>query len=525
MEEKKPFLEACEITDEPIKREGQELPVFIENIVTEIYNEFHEETISSKLGKKLSSLVHKYPEIPIFKNYLYNFYQIKNKKSKARELALKIYKEHPNYIFARINYATSCLEAGNTSKALEALGEELELHALFPDYKVFHVTEVNSYYKSVISYLIAIGELGKAREKISFLENNSLNQGMELIYNDIAIAELKSHTESNFTIKVNPPKGRTSKTAPPVFNHAEVAVLYKRTFDFTKKEIVDLLSLPRKTLIEDLEKVIIDSIERYPYFQNKAECEKWKAEDYSFLAHAIFLLGELESYDSLKYFFEVLRQGEDYAEFYLSDLLTEGIYYAYVKLISTDNLHELESFVREPGIYGFHKGVITQAVVERALCFPAEREQIINWYRGLLEFFSQASVEDNVIDLSFIGSLISGIVDLRDEESLPLIKKMYDKGYVDVFICGDYFEIEEELKHYIPKKPLGKPLQEISEVYKEINEFWNEDEKEDDFNMPFFDSADTVDEINELPAESKIKAGRNDPCPCGSGKKYKKCCM
>lgn len=24
--------------------------------------------------------------------------------------------------------------------------------------------------------------------------------------------------------------------------------------------------------------------------------------------------------------------------------------------------------------------------------------------------------------------------------------------------------------------------------------------------------------------EVKIQAGRNDPCPCGSGKKYKKCC-
>lgn len=23
----------------------------------------------------------------------------------------------------------------------------------------------------------------------------------------------------------------------------------------------------------------------------------------------------------------------------------------------------------------------------------------------------------------------------------------------------------------------------------------------------------------------KVKVGRNDPCPCGSGKKYKKCCM
>lgn len=24
---------------------------------------------------------------------------------------------------------------------------------------------------------------------------------------------------------------------------------------------------------------------------------------------------------------------------------------------------------------------------------------------------------------------------------------------------------------------------------------------------------------------SHAKAGRNDPCPCGSGKKYKKCCL
>jgi preprotein translocase subunit SecA len=26
------------------------------------------------------------------------------------------------------------------------------------------------------------------------------------------------------------------------------------------------------------------------------------------------------------------------------------------------------------------------------------------------------------------------------------------------------------------------------------------------------------------PTISSVKVGRNDPCPCGSGKKYKKCC-
>jgi len=28
-----------------------------------------------------------------------------------------------------------------------------------------------------------------------------------------------------------------------------------------------------------------------------------------------------------------------------------------------------------------------------------------------------------------------------------------------------------------------------------------------------------------IKSNKRVKIGRNDPCPCGSGKKYKKCCM
>lgn len=39
-------------------------------------------------------------------------------------------------------------------------------------------------------------------------------------------------------------------------------------------------------------------------------------------------------------------------------------------------------------------------------------------------------------------------------------------------------------------------------------------------------SSDWKQEIwTPAPAPSGIKVGRNDPCPCGSGKKYKKCCL
>lgn len=35
---------------------------------------------------------------------------------------------------------------------------------------------------------------------------------------------------------------------------------------------------------------------------------------------------------------------------------------------------------------------------------------------------------------------------------------------------------------------------------------------------------DAADPTNQTFVRSEPKVGRNDPCPCGSGKKYKKCC-
>ena len=42
--------------------------------------------------------------------------------------------------------------------------------------------------------------------------------------------------------------------------------------------------------------------------------------------------------------------------------------------------------------------------------------------------------------------------------------------------------------------------------------------------MPWTKPDKRRDNPMDLAAE-RWKVGRNDPCPCGSGKKYKKCCM
>ena len=45
----------------------------------------------------------------------------------------------------------------------------------------------------------------------------------------------------------------------------------------------------------------------------------------------------------------------------------------------------------------------------------------------------------------------------------------------------------------------------------------------DDFEMDF--DKDLDDEREGAPISTSVKTGRNDPCPCGSGKKFKKCCL
>ena len=67
----------------------------------------------------------------------------------------------------------------------------------------------------------------------------------------------------------------------------------------------------------------------------------------------------------------------------------------------------------------------------------------------------------------------------------------------------------------------------------------NEDEKDPWGELPGRITRYTADDIGPRVADSPLpsrlpaqpisqtgpRVGRNDPCPCGSGKKYKKCCM
>ncbi len=66
-------------------------------------------------------------------------------------------------------------------------------------------------------------------------------------------------------------------------------------------------------------------------------------------------------------------------------------------------------------------------------------------------------------------------------------------------------------------KRIRENFREDAEDEELDEEEWEHDFEEDDL----FDEPDVLTPVRE----ERARVGRNDPCPCGSGKKYKKCCM
>lgn len=132
--------------------------------------------------------------------------------------------------------------------------------------------------------------------------------------------------------------------------------------------------------------------------------------------------------------------------------------------------------------------------------------------------FAVATDDDDIIDSDFLGLTICDVLDCKLHELTPAIKTLFELGYVSTGICGNYKDVEKAFgrkEKFIRKRNVYT----IFDLYDHVTATWAGYTEEDgdgyDNDLPTF---------NQQPLISD-KTGRNDPCPCGSGKKYKKCCM
>jgi tetratricopeptide (TPR) repeat protein len=470
------------------------------------------------LLRKLEKLSKENPNLPQLKNYITVAYNRLGNYTKSMQINDQLLKEFPDYLHARLNAANHYIHKGEFDKVLGFLGKNLDLKEAFPLRNEFHFTEVQAYYSTTVFYAIAIRDLSLAENRLAFYkaidEENPRIEELEDKVDDLRcylrFGEDDEFDDDFMILENSPPV--TDRIVPPVFHHPEVHQLYQLGFKTAMPVLEGILALPRATLIRDLELVLQDGIERYPYFTNT----QWSVFTHSFPLHALFLLMELKATESLDAILNFLQYEEEFIELYIGDFLTEEIWQC-VYLLGKEKPIVLKEFLLKPGVYGFAKSAVSQALIQISILEPHRSKEIEALYEEIFRFFVNAKAEDNVIDPTFLGLMIGDVADAQFITLLPLVERLYDLDYIDLSLEGDF---ENFMKNHYEFSIGGSnyKLQTLSEIYSSPD-FCEESEPKKELRQSHLPESKVI----QMPV-NRVKVNRNDPCPCGSGKKYKKCC-
>ncbi len=183
--------------------------------------------------------------------------------------------------------------------------------------------------------------------------------------------------------------------------------------------------------------------------------------------------------------------------------------------------NDLEYWIKEP--------------IAKALIIIAKLNNDIDIQKKIIDILKNViSLETDRTTKSFLVMLLT---DLKDISSKNFIKSLFDNDEIDEEITtfqevldvynGSYDEIIQSSYRmrdpldYFKSKDFFSPID--TEDQQQSYTFLNDDYKYKHF-------SDTINENNNdnndtTTKEIKVRIGRNDLCLCGSGKKYKKCCM
>ena len=240
--------------------------------------------------------------------------------------------------------------------------------------------------------------------------------------------------------------------------------------------------------------------------------------------YAMFLLSEFREprlYPLLVRFFSI--PGEDAMEA-TGDVVTAYLHRMLASVWGDDD-RPIRALAEDPRINEWVRGAAVRAMITLVARDLKPREEVVEYYRHLL---AGPFIEPLT---NFWNELVSCAADLYPEELMEEIGRAYEMGVVDPgFVAPEDLqreldrgkeEVLKRLRQDSYHRLIDNTVSEMSDWYCFTEEFRRRRA-----------AASAAEEEPTLQPESQVgtyrrteaKVGRNDPCPCGSGQKFKKCC-
>lgn len=517
---------------------------------------------------EIKKLIEKYPEVPSFKNHLYTAYMISDQRLKAIKLQEEIIKEHPKYVFGVSNKILNIDDEKELERHRHLLGSPMDIRSLIGKNKVIHISEYFIYQLAAGYFEAMTEEPEKAKKRLETLIELEANPDqIQFLARVIAMATMKEMAENRANMEIHSivvdalPKIILPQTEEaPKLQHSELEIFYSTSIsDISRKQISKIFSLPRATLLQDLNLIVEDSIARWDYFQSF----DYKEETHEFLFHALYFQGALNAEEYLNTTLNLLRAGAEFVDYWFNDYIFEAIYPTLLSQ-GRNQLEVLKEFVLEENLFGFNRATVSETVSQVALHQTERRSEVIEWYRDVIQYHLDRPKNKKLIDSAFLSLVVGDLISIRATELIPLIEKLYQNRWIEDMMNGPLPDILKSINrdyHDSEKKPVPKDIYEyysgkyndrkvapvfteaeqqimtnmkspaemavLNELASFMEELEHQDEQDDYYD--FFD-----DESDEEYYEPRYiepykretpKVSRNAPCPCGSGKKYKRCCI
>jgi hypothetical protein len=296
---------------------------------------------------------------------------------------------------------------------------------------------------------------------------------------------------------------------------------------YSRERIVDALrnetALPSGaiavgTLYADaIEADIIEVLER-------ARHEELDEPSWRLLFRGIHILGGRRLPGAYRPLVALLRELQDRAEQLLGDAITENLTQILTGLFDGDDrpLRELvtdrsaDLFVRNAAL-----GALSFLTFERRI----DREA---YEAFLLQLDDDKPVEPDADPVWFAWMTAVGVLGMTSLEGR--VRAAFADERIDPTWCGeDYFDklLRDAIERPDDRTRLeNEYMGYIEDVLAALGKFPDQqDDSWDGDGVARFDGSRS-DWMPGMPAHNPFRdVGRNDPCPCGSGKKFKKCCL
>ncbi len=241
--------------------------------------------------------------------------------------------------------------------------------------------------------------------------------------------------------------------------------------------------------------------------------------------YAIHLCAEMRSRDAFPLYLKLCRLPKVVQRHVLGDILTETMSDMLARTCA-GRVDETKALIEDSVPDEYARAAAMDSLLHLMLDGELSRDSLAEYCVFLLE----KGLERR---FSFIWDKVIVIASsIHADAALPLIKKSYERSLADPgferldHILSDFeISVDEALE-------LTKKRHRVFEsTEKSMNFFvcqWGKKSDPDIENeeecLGLLDVLKEQGRLSTAPSSRK-KIGRNDPCPCGSGKKYKKCCL